>query len=110
MAAPRAKIERADGEDGRVRAVIDAVLPNVDGGRFAVKRVAGEILRVQAHCFGDGHDVLRVMLRWRPEADADWTELPMQPLGNDVWEAEFAPPAIGRYCYTVTAWVDAFES
>jgi starch synthase (maltosyl-transferring) len=110
MAAPRAKIERADGEDGRVRAVIDAVLPNVDGGRFAVKRVAGEILRVQAHCFADGHDVLRVFLRWRAEADPDWAELPMKPLGNDVWEAEFAPPAVGRYRYTVTAWVDAFES
>ena len=110
VASPAPKIERTDGEDGCVRAVIDAVLPNVDGGRFAVKRVAGEALRVQAHCFADGHDVLRVMLRWRPEADADWTELPMKPLGNDVWEAEFAPPAIGRYRYTVTAWVDAFES
>ncbi|MGK6310067.1 alpha-1,4-glucan--maltose-1-phosphate maltosyltransferase [Variovorax sp. DT-64] len=109
-ASPAPKIERADGEDGRVRAVIDAVLPNVDGGRFAVKRVAGEALRVQAHCFADGHDVLRVMLRWRAEADADWTELPMKALGNDVWEAEFAPPAVGRYRYTVTAWVDAFES
>ncbi|VTU23637.1 Alpha-1,4-glucan:maltose-1-phosphate maltosyltransferase 2 [Variovorax sp. PBS-H4] len=109
-ASPAPKIERADGEDGRARAVIDAVLPNVDGGRFAVKRVAGEALRVQAHCFADGHDVLRVMLRWRAEADAEWAELPMKPLGNDVWEAEFAPPAIGRYRYTVTAWVDAFES
>ncbi len=109
-ASPAPEIERADGEDGRVRAVIDAVLPNVDGGRFAVKRVAGEALRVQAHCFADGHDVLRVMLRWRAEADADWTELPMKALGNDVWEAEFAPPAVGRYRYTVTAWVDAFES
>jgi len=110
MPAPRAKIQRVDGEDGRVRAVVDAVLPNVDGGRFAVKRVAGEAVRVHAHCFADGHDVLRVMLRWRAEADADWAELPMKLLGNDVWEAEFAPPAVGRYRYTVTAWVDAFES
>ncbi|SDE24242.1 alpha-1,4-glucan:maltose-1-phosphate maltosyltransferase [Variovorax sp. CF079] len=99
-----------DGADGRVRAVIDAVLPIVDGGRFPVKRVAGEALRVQAHCFADGHDMLRVMLRWRSEDDAHGAELPMKPLGNDVWEAEFTPPAIGRYRYTVAAWVDAFES
>ena len=99
-----------DGVDGRVRAVIDAVLPTVDGGRFPVKRVAGETLRVQAHCFAEGHDMLRVMLRWRSEDDAHGAELPMKALGNDVWEAEFSPPAIGRYRYSVTAWVDAFES
>jgi starch synthase (maltosyl-transferring) len=29
---------------------------------------------------------------------------------NDVWTAEFTPPAPGRYRYTVTAWVDHFES
>ena len=32
---------------GQVRAVIDAVLPAVEGGRFAVKRVAG-VSRVEA--------------------------------------------------------------
>ena len=29
---------------------------------------------------------------------------------NDVWTGEFTPPAPGRYRYTVTAWVDHFES
>ena len=97
-------------EDGRIRAVIDAVLPAVDGGRFAVKRVAGESVKVTAHCFTDGHDVLRVMLRWRAEHQPEAREVPMRPLGNDVWEAEFVLPAVGRYRYTVTAWVDPFES
>ncbi|MEO8007388.1 MAG: maltotransferase domain-containing protein, partial [Betaproteobacteria bacterium] len=97
-------------EDGRIRAVIDAVLPAVDGGRFAVKRVAGESVKVTAHCFTDGHDVLRVMLRWRAEDQTEAREVPMRPLGNDVWEAEFVLPAAGRYRYTVTAWSDPFES
>jgi len=44
--------------DGRVRAVIDAVLPAVDGGRFPVKRIAGDAVDVEAHCFADGHDKL----------------------------------------------------
>ncbi|NDP39614.1 MAG: alpha-1,4-glucan--maltose-1-phosphate maltosyltransferase [Rhodoferax sp.] len=96
--------------DGRVRAVIDAVLPNVDGGRFAVKRVVGESMAVTAHCFTDGHDVLRVMLRWHMEEQAEVHEVPMKPLGNDVWIAEFTPLAVGRYLYSVTAWVDPFES
>jgi starch synthase (maltosyl-transferring) len=95
---------------GNVRAVIDAVLPCVDNGRFPVKCVAGERVRVRAHCFTDGHDVLRVQLRWRAHDQAEFREVPMKPLGNDVWEAAFSPPALGRYVYTAVAWVDPFES
>jgi len=96
--------------DGRVRAVIDAVLPAVDAGRFAVKRVAGEPVTVTAHCFTDGHDVLRVMLRWRAQQETEATEVEMVARGNDEWHAQFVPPAIGRYRYSVVAWVDPFES
>lgn len=95
---------------GNVRAVIDAVLPAVDNGRFAVKFVAGERVRIRAHCFTDGHDVLRVQLCWRAHEQAEFREVPMKPLGNDVWEAAFSPPALGRYVYTAVAWVDPFES
>lgn len=96
--------------DGRVRAVIDAVHPSVDGGRFAVKRVAGEALEVDAHCFADGHDVLRALLAWRGEDASQWQEVEMKPLGNDIWRAQFTPKEIGRYRYTVAAWVDAFAT
>ena len=96
--------------NGRVRAVIDQVLPAVDAGRFAVKRVVGDAVAIRAHCFTDGHDVLRVVLRWRREDDDNTHEVPMKPLGNDVWSASFVPPEVGRYRYTVTAWVDPFES
>ena len=99
-----------DGFDGRVRAVVDAVLPNVDGGRFAVKRVAGERFDVTAHCFADGHDALRVVLQWRLEGETAFNEVPMVLLNNDIWEASFVPPAPGRYLYTVVAWVDSFSS
>ncbi|MBO9515806.1 MAG: alpha-1,4-glucan--maltose-1-phosphate maltosyltransferase [Variovorax sp.] len=96
--------------DGRSRAVVDAVLPIVDGGRFAVKRTLGERVRVTAHVFTDGHDVPRVMLQWWKDGDAHCHELPMKLRYNDEWHAEFTPPVIGRYHYTVVAWVDAFES
>jgi starch synthase (maltosyl-transferring) len=102
----------AQAPDGRGRAVIDAVLPQVDGGRFPVKRIAGEPFHVSAHCFTDGHDVVRAVLRWRAEheSDAQAREIPMELAGNDVWKASFVPPTPGRYRYTVVAWVDAFES
>jgi starch synthase (maltosyl-transferring) len=99
-----------------VRAVIDAVLPVVDGGRFAVKCIAGEAVAIEAHCFTDGHDRLRVVLRWcaagagSAVGAGEEFEVEMKPQPNDVWQAEFTPPRAGRYRYTVWAWVDHFES
>ncbi|WP_431122640.1 alpha-1,4-glucan--maltose-1-phosphate maltosyltransferase [Variovorax paradoxus] len=99
-----------DVRDGNRRAVIDAILPSVDNGRFPVKCVVGEQVRVKAHCFTDGHDVLRVQLCWRSHDKAEFREVPMKLLVNDVWEGAFSPPALGRYYYTAVAWVDPFES
>ncbi len=96
--------------DGRIRAVIDAVLPGVDAGRFPIKRIEGDEVRIEAHCFTDGHDALRVMLRWRAEQAGTWQEAEMAPLGNDVWSGGFTAGKPGRYRYTVHAWVDAFQS
>jgi len=94
--------------DGRARAVVDAVRPAVDGGRFAVKRVAGDRVDVEAQCFTDGHDILRVMLRWREESVPTWNEVEMRALGNDVWSASFVAARVGSYRYTIVAWVDHF--
>jgi starch synthase (maltosyl-transferring) len=96
--------------DGRIRAVIDALAPVVDGGRFLAKRIAGEPITVEAHCFTDGHDRLRVVLRWQAVRSSHVYEVDMAAQGNDVWTAEFTPPEPGRYRCTVMAWVDPLES
>jgi starch synthase (maltosyl-transferring) len=96
--------------DGRRRAVIDRVYPEIDCGRYAVKRVVGDRMSVEADVFADGHDVLACMLGFRHDADSDWTEVPMTALVNDRWRGEFPLEKLGRYRYTVTAWVDHFLS
>jgi starch synthase (maltosyl-transferring) len=114
LSAPVPAPASAPPADGRIRAVIDALSPVVDGGRFRAKRLAGEPVCIEAHCFTDGHDKLRVAMRWRPLAvetlGATENEVEMRAQGNDVWSAEFTPPAPGRYRCTVIAWVDHFES
>ncbi|MDH5207147.1 MAG: alpha-1,4-glucan--maltose-1-phosphate maltosyltransferase [Burkholderiaceae bacterium] len=95
---------------GRARAVIEAIAPAVDAGRFAAKRIAGDRVEVEADCFADGHDTLACRLRWRRDDEADWRESPMTPLGNDRWRGAFTVSEPGRYRYTVTAWVDHFLS
>jgi len=99
-----------DVNDGRIRTVIERVTPSVDGGRFAAKRIVGDEVVVEADCFTDGHDVIVCRLQWRRESKAAWQETPMVPLGNDRWRASFAAASVGRYRYTVTAWVDHFLS
>jgi starch synthase (maltosyl-transferring) len=96
--------------DGRVRAVIDAVKPAVDGGRFPAKRVVGEPVAIEAYCFADGHDRLGVLLEWQALDGALIHQVPMKEAGNDVWTAGFTAAVPGRYRYTVLAWVDRFES
>lgn len=99
-----------DPVDGRVRAVVLAVRPEVDGGRTAVKRVVGQRLDVEADVVADGHDRLRVVLRDRAPGDAAWRETPMAPMGNDGYAAAFAPDRLGEHLYTVAAWVDRYAT
>ncbi len=96
--------------DGRVRAVIERITPAVDGGRFAVKRIVGDEVAVEADCYADGHDAIACRLLWRREGEAAWQETPMRPLGNDRWRASFVAQSVGGYRYTVSAWVDHFLS
>ena len=97
-------------QDGRIRAVIERITPSLDGGRFPIKRIAGDAVTVEADCFADGHDVVACDLKWRRAGTADWFSRPMKPLGNDRWRAEFAVDAIGVWQYTVHARVDPFLS
>ena len=65
---------------------------------------------VEADIFADGHDALSCALLYRKESDAEWTEVPMEPLVNDRWRGSFTVQELGRYRYTVCAWVDHFKS
>jgi starch synthase (maltosyl-transferring) len=94
--------------DGRRRVAIEAVWPEVDGGRFPSNRSLGEKVAIEADVFTDGHDALACILRYRHQATSTWTEVRMTALGNDRWRAEFAVTELGRYMYTFEAWVDRF--
>ena len=96
--------------EGRARAVIEAITPSIDAGRFAVKRVLGDVVSVDADCFTDGHDAIACLVRYRRDDETDWHEAPMEPIGNDRWRGTFKVTSLGCYRYTVTAWVDAFLS
>jgi starch synthase (maltosyl-transferring) len=96
--------------DGRVRVVVERVHPEVECGRFPVKRVIGDLLVVEADVFADGHDELSARVLYRHEDDSEWRYAAMNRLSGDRWRGEFALDRIGRYRYTVEGAIERFET
>jgi len=96
--------------DGRCRAVVENLRPEVDCGRYPAKRTLGDEVVIEVDAFTDGHDRIRCQLRHRRAGEREWREQPMTPLGNDRWQASFEAGELGRYEYTAVAWVDDFLS
>jgi starch synthase (maltosyl-transferring) len=95
---------------GRRRVVIEGIQPAINAGRFPIKRTVGEQVVVEADIFTDGHDLLSAVLCYRCARDTAWTEVAMAPLGNDRWQGRFRVSQLGRYSYSIQAWVDHFAT
>src|SRR3989442_1002335 len=116
--------KRPDGpvaDAGQRRLIVERVWPEVDGGPFPVKRTPGEKVLVTADMFADGPDLITGVLRYRhipapgdgslqatPSEGLPPNEVPLTPLGNDVWTASFVVERLGRYEYTIEGWIDHF--
>jgi starch synthase (maltosyl-transferring) len=95
------------------RVAIESVSPSVDYGRFPAKRVVGERVPITAAIFAEGHDKIAAAVIWRAADETAWHEVPMtpvQPAGNDLWEARIPLERVGRHEFTVIAWRDDFAS
>ncbi|MDR3461964.1 MAG: 4-alpha-glucanotransferase [Beijerinckiaceae bacterium] len=95
---------------GAGRVIIEAVTPEIDGGRHAVKSVVGQNVDVEADIFTDGHEKIAADLLWRPAGGDDWFRVPMSFLENDRWTATFTPTENSLHSYTIEAWRDPFAS
>src|SRR6266853_5082976 len=103
---------RVPGEqvDGRRRVVIENVRPQIDCGRFVIKRVIGETVVVEADVFADGHDQVGCQILYWEENKKGGQSSGMKPVGNDRWRGEFPVLKLGRYEYTVEGWIDRFRT
>ena len=86
------------------------VTPQVDCGRFPVKRVVGDRVVVHARIFRDGHDVLGAAVRYRPPGTTRWLELPLEAQPNDHWVGLFVVDRPGMWSFRVEAWTDRVAS
>ena len=90
------------------RVVIEKVYPEIDGGMYPIKRIAGEKVHVSATVFGDGHDEVVALLLYRKKSETKWQEIMMTPLINDRWEEAFLIEENVDYFYTIEGQIDHF--
>ncbi|CAN1540887.1 glgE Alpha-1,4-glucan:maltose-1-phosphate maltosyltransferase [Flavobacteriaceae bacterium] len=90
----------------QTRIIIENVLPQLDGGSFAIKRIVGQKVVVTATVFSDGHDILECCVKFKHEFSKKWKEVRMTPTQNEEWIAEFQVEKQGNYSYFVEGWVD----
>jgi starch synthase (maltosyl-transferring) len=92
------------------RIQIQEVSPQVDCGRYPVKRTVGDLVEVTARIFRDGHETLGAAIRHKCPNATRWTEAPLEPLGNDVWAGSFEVDRPGLWSFRIEAWVDRVAS
>lgn len=98
-----------DDFDGRQRVIIEQVAPELDGGKYPVRCMEGELLTVEADIFTDGADTISAAICCRPAGGiGEWLRFVMQPRENDRWEGSLPAGKPGRYEYTIEAWIDHF--
>ena len=96
---------------GQKRIQIERVSPETEAGfdrpgRYPIKAIIGDMIPVEADIVVDGHDVLAARLLYRHGNEKNWQEVSMTLLGNDRWAGTFPVDKLGRYHYTIEAWVD----
>ncbi|TLP73345.1 alpha-1,4-glucan--maltose-1-phosphate maltosyltransferase [Pseudomonas nitroreducens] len=101
---------RAEAAANEARIVIEDVEPRLESGRFAAKAISHRASRIHARIFSDGHDKLAAEVAWREGKGQPWQKTPLQPLGNDHWEALITPTQVGRSEFIVLAWIDSYAS
>ena len=96
------------------RILIERPAPSIDCGRYPAKACVGDDVRVSADVFRDGHEVLRVVVRYRGPQERAWSEAALAPYdataGGNGFEGSFPVDRQGRWTFAFEAWADAFAS
>jgi starch synthase (maltosyl-transferring) len=89
------------------RISVASVRPSAEGGSH-VKRIEGDVLRIEADIVCDGHGLLAVAALVRSEGSLEWTRVPMHALGNDRYAGECKLVERGIYDFLVEVWLDVY--
>ena len=88
------------------RAIIENVTPNIEGGKYYIKRTPNETIEIAAHIFGDGHDEVNARVLYKSASQKKWQMAPLYHIANDEWIGNIAFENEGMYSFTIEAWID----
>ena len=84
--------------------------PELDAGRYPVKRIVNDVVSVGADVLKEGHDILAAHTIVRAPGEAARAIAMRYDENNDRWFGEFTVDRIGRWHFTVEAWTDVWET
>jgi len=90
--------------------LIESVSPQIDCGRYAIKREVGDVVDVEADIFRDGHEKIAAVVQYRVQGEDTWREAEMTLLDNDRWGGSFMVDRNALWEYTILAFPDAYAT
>jgi hypothetical protein len=91
--------------------VVSDVAPAVEDGRYAVKRLVGDGLRIGADIFTDGHDQLAARVLYLTPGERRPLSAPMTySFEDDRWYATLSLDRAGEWRFAVEGWIDRFAT
>ncbi|PEN14642.1 alpha-1,4-glucan--maltose-1-phosphate maltosyltransferase [Longibacter salinarum] len=91
------------------RIMIPFVRPSIEGGIWPIKRSVDESVDVRAGVVVDSHEAIEVELVVT-DPEGETTIHRMTPEENDEYSGRFEVTELGRYAYTVRAWLNRFAT
>lgn len=88
--------------------LIEDVRPQIDCGRYPVKREVGDTFEVSADIFREGHDMLAAVIQYRKSDIADWREVEMLHVDNDRWAGTLVLDENATYDYRIQSFPDIY--
>ncbi len=82
------------------------VWPQIECGRYPVKREVGDVFSVEADILKDGHDKIAARLELWAEGDLSIQSAEMSFVDNDRWSGSITVTQPGRYRYRIVAYPD----
>ncbi|MGH8127743.1 MAG: maltotransferase domain-containing protein [Gammaproteobacteria bacterium] len=98
----------AAASEPNVAIAIEDVAPQIEAGRYPVKRILGAAVNVEADLIAEGHARPAAALSYRACSEETWRETTFEFFDNDRWRGRFVPDAIGLWTFQVLTWRDRF--
>jgi len=90
--------------------IIENIYPEIDGGKFAVKREVGDKFYVFADVYKGGHEAIVVNLKYRYAKEIAWKKVAMKRMPDHRWVGTFNLEKTGYYEYTIESYVKEEEN